>query len=613
MGDLVQASKAVATQSPLLDLVSEPKDFRSFSDVELCQLAREVRDETIRSVAKTGGHLGSGLGVVELTVAIHAVFETPHDRLIFDVGHQCYPHKILTGRRERMGTLRQQGGLSGFTKRAESKFDPFGAAHSSTAISAGLGFAAARDLGADEGDVVCVVGDSAMSAGMAYEGLNNAGALGKRLFVILNDNAMSIAPAVGALSSHLGGLAGREGCNPTDGAASLFTALSFDYYGPVDGHDLPALLALLRRLKRDATGPVLIHALTRKGAGFAPAEASADKYHGVGPFDADTGQLSKGNGAKSLTAVFADALGALAENDPKIIAVTAGMPTGTGVDRFATKFPDRAFDAGIAEQHAVTFAAGAAAAGMKPFCAIYSTFLQRGYDQIVHDVALQGLPVRFAIDRAGLVGADGPTHAGAFDIGFLTALPGMVVMAAADEVELVHMVATAAAYDAGPIAFRYPRGNGVGLELPQQGAPLEIGKGRIIQHGSTIALLSLGSRSSDVSKAAKLIEDATGAAPTIADARFAKPLDTLLIDQLALTHDVLITVEEGAAGGFGSMVLHHLAHAGLLEHGLAVRPLTLPDRYIDQADPAVMIRDAGLDAASIAAAALTALKARRWL
>jgi 1-deoxy-D-xylulose-5-phosphate synthase len=610
MGDLLQASRAVAARTPLLDLVNEPKDFRSFSDPELVQLAAEVRDETIRTVSKTGGHLGSGLGVVELTVAIHAVFDTPRDRLIFDVGHQCYPHKILTGRRADMGTLRQENGVSGFTKRSESPYDPFGAAHSSTAISAGLGFAAARDLGADEGDVVCIVGDSAMSAGMAFEGLNNAGALGRRLFVILNDNAMSIAPAVGALSRHLAHLSGREANVEDAEPGSLFGALGLSYHGPVDGHDLPGLLALLRRLKAETTGPVLIHALTRKGAGFAPAEASADKYHGVGPFDADTGQLLKSGGAKSHTAVFADALIAEAAADARIIAVTAGMPTGTGLDRFANRFTDRTFDAGIAEQHAVTFAAGAAAAGLRPFCAIYSTFLQRGYDQVVHDVALQGLPVRFAIDRAGLVGADGPTHAGAFDIGFLSALPGMTVMAAADEVELVHMVATAAAHDGGPIAFRYPRGNGSGLPLPARGDVLPIGKGRIIREGSRIALLSFGSRLADCLLAARLIEEAAGVAPTVADARFAKPLDTELVESLASTHEVLVTVEEGAAGGFGSVVLHHLALSGLLDKGLAVRPLTLPDRYIQQADPDVMIRDAGLDGPAIAASALTALKAR---
>jgi 1-deoxy-D-xylulose-5-phosphate synthase len=595
-----------ASLTPLLDTVSSPADLRGLSDDSLVQLADELRRDTIRSVASTGGHLGSSLGVVELTVAVHAVFETPIDRFIFDVGHQCYPHKILTGRRDRMGTLRQEDGLSGFTKRSESAYDPFGAAHSSTAISAGLGFAVARELGAAEGDVICLVGDSAMSAGMAFEAMNNLGALGTRMFIILNDNAMSIAPGVGALHNHLADLAARKGLAAAPGQ-TLFDAFGIAYHGPVDGHDLPALLATLRHLKKTATGPVLIHALTRKGAGYGPAEASACKYHGVVPFDVDSGTQKKSSGPKSFTAVFADALIAEARADERVIAVTAGMPTGTGVDAFAKAFPARAFDAGIAEQHAVTFAAGAAAAGLKPFCAIYSTFLQRGYDQIVHDVALQGLPVRFAIDRAGLVGADGPTHAGSFDIGFLSALPGMTVMAASDEVELAHMVATAAAHDAGPIAFRYPRGNGQGQAIPARGSVLPIGKGRVLRHGHTVAFLSLGARLGAVEAVASMLAR-HGINPTIADARFAKPIDIELVEQLVNSHQVLITLEEGAIGGFGSAVLQHLAMAGMLDGRCAVRPLCLPDRFIPQADTERMYAEAGLSVEPVTRLVIDALQ-----
>jgi 1-deoxy-D-xylulose-5-phosphate synthase len=594
--------QGVPSATPLLDQIEGPSGLRGLGDDALVALAAELRHDTIQAVSRTGGHLGSSLGVVELTIAVHAVFETPIDRFIFDVGHQCYPHKILTGRRAAMATLRQEGGLSGFTKRSESAYDPFGAAHSSTAISAGLGFAAARDLGQPEGDVICLVGDSAMSAGMAFEGLNNLGASGKRMFVILNDNGMSIAPAVGALTGHLKDLAtrGRAGEN-------LFTAFGLAYEGPVDGHDLPALLSLFRRLKAEATGPVLIHALTRKGAGYAPAEASACKYHGVVPFEAETGRQAKSFAPKSLTAVFADQLIAEAQDDARIIAVSAGMPTGTGLDRFAAAFPDRMFDAGIAEQHAVTFAAGAAAGGLRPFCAIYSTFLQRGYDQIVHDVALQGLPVRFAIDRAGLVGADGPTHAGTFDIGFLAALPGFTVMAAADEQELADMVATAAAHDAGPIALRYPRANALGSVAVQCGTAMEIGKGRIVRPGHTVAILSLGARLEAAKDAASQLAR-HGINPTIADARFAKPLDAGLLEKLANTHQVLITIEEGAVGGFGSAVLQHLAMAGMLDGRCAVRPMCLPDRFIPHASMDAMYRDAGLDGDGIVHVAIDALR-----
>ncbi len=603
------------------------------SDRALRNVADELRGEVIRAVSETGGHLGSSLGVVELSVAIHAVFDTPRDKLIWDVGHQCYPHKILTGRRSRMHGLRQGGGISGFTKRSESEFDPFGAAHSSTSISAALGFTVGRDMGMPTGDAVAVIGDGSISAGMAYEALNNAGHEGRRIFVILNDNEMSIAPPVGAMSSYLsslsdlsrkgpfGGLVamaeGMEQFAPKpvrDGArrarelvtglesrGTFFEELGFDYIGPIDGHDMGQLLSVLRGAKARATGPVLIHCCTVKGKGYGPAEGSADKYHGVSKFDVGTGVQAKAKAnAPSYTAVFGDALTQAAADDPSVVAVTAAMPSGTGVDRMAKRFPGRVFDVGIAEQHGVTFAAGMAASGLKPFCAIYSTFLQRGYDQVVHDVALQGLPVRFAIDRAGLVGADGATHAGAFDIGYLGALPGMTVMAAADEAELVHMVATAVAHDSGPIAFRYPRGNGTGVSLPERGEVLKIGKGRVLREGrGDVALLSLGTILSDCDAVATLLAG-EGVSVTVADARFAKPLDMELIARLAQTHEALVTVEQGAQGGFGAMVLQAMAREGLLDHGCRVRTLCLPDRFIDQASPAEMYRDAGLDVTGIA-------------
>lgn len=621
--------------TPILDRVSEPSDMKSLSDAQLGQLADELRGEVINAVAQTGGHLGSSLGVVELTVALHAVFDTPRDKIIWDVGHQCYPHKVLTGRRARMPTLRQEGGLSGFTKRSESEFDPFGAAHSSTSISAALGFTVARDMGQPTGDAVAVIGDGSISAGMAYEALNNAGAEGRRMFVILNDNEMSIAPPVGAMSKYLSGLyasplgelhtmaKGFETALPgplrdharrarqlvtgvTGGNGTMFEELGFQYIGPIDGHDLTQVLSVLRAAHTRATGPVLVHCCTVKGKGYAPAEASADKYHGVAKFDVASGtQAKKRANAPSYTKVFGTALTKHAETDSKIVAVTAAMPSGTGLDILADRFPARVFDVGIAEQHGVTFAAGLAAGGLRPFCAIYSTFLQRGYDQIVHDVALQNLPVRFAIDRAGLVGADGATHAGAFDVGYLSALPNMTVMAAADEAELVHMVATAAAHDSGPIAFRYPRGEGEGVEIPDMGEALEIGKGRIIQDGSDIAILSFGAHLGESRRAAKMLE-ANGISVTIADARFAKPLDHALIRQLAKQHRVLMTVEQGAQGGFGAMVLHFLANEGLLDGHLAVRTMTLPDRFIDQAAPDAMYADAGLTATDIAASAMQA-------
>jgi 1-deoxy-D-xylulose-5-phosphate synthase len=573
--------------------------------------------------------------VVELTVALHAVFDTPRDKLIWDVGHQCYPHKVLTGRRERMKTLRQEGGLSGFTKRAESEFDPFGAAHSSTSISAALGFTIARDMGLPTGDAVAIIGDGSISAGMAYEALNNAGAEGRRMFVILNDNEMSIAPPVGAMSKYLSGLyasplgelqtiaEGFEAALPgplrdharrarqlvtgvADAGGTMFEDLGFQYVGPVDGHDMDQLLSVLRAARTRSTGPVLIHCCTVKGKGYAPAEQSADKYHGVAKFDVSTGVQSKSRpNAPSYTSVFGKALSKLAAADPKIVGITAAMPSGTGMDTFADHFPKRMFDVGIAEQHGVTFAAGMAAGGLKPFCAIYSSFLQRGYDQIVHDVALQNLPVRFAIDRAGLVGADGPTHAGAFDVGYLSALPNMTVMAASDEAELVHMVATAAAHDSGPIAFRYPRGSGTGVEMPEIGEVLEIGKGRIVREGADVAILSFGAHLSESLKAADLME-AQGVSATVADARFAKPLDHALIRKLVKTHKALITIEQGSQGGFGAMVLHYLAGEGLLDGDLAIRTMTLPDRFIDQAAPDAMYADAGLTATDIAATALQA-------
>ncbi len=580
----------------------------------------------------TGGHLGAGLGVVELTVALHAVFDTPRDRLIWDVGHQCYPHKILTGRRDRIRTLRQPGGLSGFTKRSESPYDPFGAGHSSTSISAALGFAVARDLGGAVdpvlGDAIAVIGDGAMSAGMAFEAMNNAGAMGKRLFVILNDNEMSIAPPVGALSSYLSRLyAGapfQELKAAAKGAVSLlpepfqqgarrakelvkgmtiggtlFEELGFSYVGPIDGHDMGQLLALLRTVRERATGPMLIHVLTRKGKGYAPAEASSDKYHGVARFNVVSGeQVRAPSNAPSYTRVFAEALTDEASRDDRIVAVTAAMPDGTGLKHFSSRYPNRVFDVGIAEQHAVTFSAGLAAGGMKPFCAIYSTFLQRAYDQIVHDVAIQRLPVRFAIDRAGLVGADGATHAGSFDIGFLANLPDFVVMAAADEAELVHMVATAAAIDDRPSAFRYPRGEGVGVDVPERGQVLEIGKGRIIAEGGRVAILSFGTRLAEVLKASESLA-ARGIRATVADARFAKPLDHDLILQLARHHEALITVEEGAVGGFGSHVAHLLAEHGVFDTGLKYRSMVLPDSFIAQNSPAAMYDAAGLNAAQI--------------
>ncbi|MDB6453920.1 1-deoxy-D-xylulose-5-phosphate synthase [Falsirhodobacter sp. 20TX0035] len=623
-------------ETPILDRVTIPADMKRLTDRELRQLADELRAETIDAVSTTGGHLGAGLGVVELTVALHAVFDTPKDKLVWDVGHQCYPHKILTGRRDRIRTLRMENGLSGFTKRSESEYDPFGAAHSSTSISAALGFAAARDLGGQPGDAIAVIGDGSMSAGMAFEAMNNAGHLDKRLFVILNDNEMSIAPPVGALSAYLSRLYGNAKFHELKSAAkgavsllpeplqegarrakemlkgmafggTLFEELGFSYIGPVDGHDLDALLPVLRTVKAKATGPVLIHVITKKGKGYAPAERAVDKGHATSKFDVQTfAQAKASSNLPSYTKVFAQALVDEAERDSKIVAVTAAMPDGTGLNLFNGRFPDRCFDVGIAEQHAVTFAAGMAAGGLKPFCAIYSTFLQRGYDQVVHDVAIQRLPVRFAIDRAGLVGADGATHAGSFDVAFLANLPGFVVMAAADEAELVHMVATAAAHDDGPIAFRYPRGEGTGAPLPLHGTPLEIGKGRVIRDGSRVALLSFGTRLFEAEKAAEAL-DARGISTTVADARFAKPLDRDLILTLARTHEALITLEEGAVGGFGSHVAQLLAEEGAFDTGLRFRSMVLPDTFIDQASPAAMYHIAGLDAAQIEAKALEAL------
>ena len=632
--------RADQPNTPTLDRVSLPVDLKGLSDAELARLADELRAETISAVSQTGGHLGAGLGVVELTVALHAVFEAPRDRIIWDVGHQCYPHKILTGRRDRIRTLRQEDGLSGFTKRSESPYDPFGAAHSSTSISAALGFAVARDLGGAPdhglGDAIAVIGDGAMSAGMAYEALNNAGHLGKRMIVVLNDNEMSIAPPVGAMSAYLSRLyAGapfQELKAAAKGAVSLlpepfqegarrakkmlkgmtvggtmFEELGFSYLGPIDGHDLEQLLPVLRTVKERADGPVLIHVITKKGKGYAPAENARDRGHGVGKFDVLTGKQKKAaSNAPSYTKVFARSLMTEAADDPRICAVTAAMPDGTGLNLFAERFPNRCFDVGIAEQHGVTFAAGLAAGGMKPFCAIYSTFLQRGYDQVVHDVAIQRLPVRFAIDRAGLVGADGATHAGAFDIAYLANLPGFTVMAAADEAELTHMVATAADHDGGPIAFRFPRGDGVGVDLPERGNPLEIGKGRIIGEGSRVALLSFGTRLAEATKAAEALA-VRGITVTVADARFAKPLDHDLIEQLARHHEAVITIEEGAIGGFGSHVAQFLAEQCLLESGLKYRSMVLPDIFIDQASPARMYEIAALDAAHIEAKVLTTL------
>ena len=624
------------SKTPLLDRVRVPRDLKNLSADQLKQLAGELRSETIDAVAKTGGHLGAGLGVVELTVALHYVFDTPDDRLIWDVGHQSYPHKILTGRRDRIRTLRQGGGLSGFTKRAESEYDPFGAAHSSTSISAALGMAVARDLDGKKHNVVAVIGDGAMSAGMAYEAMNNAGARNERLVVILNDNDMSIAPPVGAMSAYLARLisgktyrtlrdigkqlarhlpkffeekAGRaeEFARGFWTGGTLFEELGFYYVGPIDGHNLDHLLPVLRNVRDAEAGPILVHVVTQKGKGYAPAEISADKYHGVVKFDVATGTQAKSkSNAPQYTKVFAESLIKEARKDDRIIAITAAMPSGTGLDLFEKEFPDRCFDVGIAEQHAVTFAGGLATEGFKPFATIYSTFLQRAYDQVVHDIAIQRLPVRFAIDRAGLVGADGPTHAGAFDIAYLGCLPGFVLMAAADEAELVHMVATAVAIDDQPSALRYPRGEGLGVTMPAEGKPLEIGKGRILQEGHKVALLSYGGRLGDCLKAAKELT-ALGLSATVADARFAKPLDTDLVARLAREHEVLVTVEEGSIGGFGSYVLQALAEQGLIDQGLRIRCMILPDQFIDQDTPAAMYASAGLDARAIVAKVFEAL------
>ncbi len=641
--------------TPLLDRVNIPADLRNFSPEQLRQLADELRAETISAVSVTGGHLGASLGVVELTVAIHAIFETPRDRLLWDVGHQAYPHKILTGRRDGIRTLRQGGGLSGFTKRSESEYDPFGAAHSSTSISAGLGMAVARDLKTarylaaddaeraaqgllrDDRNVICVIGDGAMSAGMAYEAMNNAGALRSRLVVILNDNDMSIAPPVGAMSAYLSRLMSsrsflslRElgarmakrfprGIERTARRAeeyargiltggTLFEEMGFYYVGPIDGHNLDHLLPVLRNIREaDDTGPILLHAITQKGKGYEPAERSADKYHGVSKFNVVTGEQAKAPpGPPGYTKVFADALIEEAKRDPAIVAITAAMPSGTGLDRFAKAFPDRTFDVGIAEQHAVTFAAGMATEGMKPFCAIYSTFLQRAYDQIVHDVALQSLPVRFAMDRAGFVGADGATHAGSFDLAYLGCLPNMVIMAPSDEAELVHVVATAASIGDRPSAFRYPRGEGTGIALPTRGEILTLGKGRVLREGTNIAILSLGTRLADALKAADELA-ARGFPTTVADARFAKPIDTALVEQLARHHGVLITVEEASIGGFATQVMHHLAWKGLLDGGLKVRPMVMPDSFIDHDSQTKQIAEAGLSARDIVNTALAAV------
>lgn len=624
------------SKTPLLDTIKTPEDLRRLPESELRQLADELRIETIDAVSVTGGHLGAGLGVIELTVALHWVFDTPRDRLIWDVGHQTYPHKILTGRRDRIRTLRQGGGLSGFTKRSESEYDPFGAAHSSTSISAALGMAVARDLEKRTSNVVAVIGDGAMSAGMAYEAINNAGARDERLIVILNDNDMSIAPPVGALSHYLARMTSsgtylywrdvakqlakrlpksweRRAARVEEYTRHLwqggmwFEELGFYYVGPIDGHDLNALLPVLKNVRDAKQGPILVHVVTRKGKGYPPAEASDDKYHGVAKFNVITGaQIKPKSNAPTYTRVFADSLIAQGRRDQRIVAVTAAMPDGTGLDLFGKEFPDRMFDVGIAEQHAVTFAAGLAAEGFKPFAAIYSTFLQRAYDQVVHDVAIQRLPVRFAIDRAGLVGADGPTHAGSFDLAYLGCLPDFVIMAAADEAELVHMVATAAAIDDRPSAVRYPRGEGTGVEIPAEGCVLPLGKGRILREGTAIAILSLGTRLQEAMKAADRLAT-MGLSATVADARFMKPLDCELVRTLAENHEVLITIEEGAIGGFGSHVLQALADMGLLDRGLKVRTMVLPDRFIDHDTPARMYAEAGLDAAGIVAKALKAL------
>ncbi|MBX8814085.1 1-deoxy-D-xylulose-5-phosphate synthase [Pseudochrobactrum algeriensis] len=622
--------------TPLLDQVHLPEDLRKLAPAQLPQLADELRADLIDVVSRTGGHLGSSLGVVELTVALHYLFDTPNDRLIWDVGHQTYPHKILTGRRERMPTIRQEGGLSGFTKRAESEYDDFGTGHASTSISAGLGMSVASELKGEKRNVIAVIGDGSMSAGMAYEAMNNAGALDARLIVILNDNDMSIAPPTGAMSAYLARLVSgptyrnlremakqiskklpkffQDKARKTEEFArgfwaggTMFEELGMYYVGPVDGHNLDHLLPVLTNIRDNVEGPVLVHVVTQKGKGYAPAEAAADKYHGVNKFDVITGKQSKPPAnAPSYTKVFANALIEEARHDEKVVAVTAAMPDGTGLNLFGQAFPKRTFDVGMAEQHAVTFAAGLAAEGLKPFAAIYSTFLQRAYDQVVHDVAIQHLPVRFAIDRAGVVGADGATHAGSFDTAFLSNLPGFVVMAASDEAELVHMVRTAAEYEDGPISFRYPRGDGVGVDLPERGTVLEIGKGRIVREGNKIAILSFGARLQECLAAADEL-DAAGLSTTVADARFAKPLDHDLIRRLAKEHQVLLTIEEGAAGGFGAHVVHYLSNEGALDHGLRVRTLTLPDAFMDHAKPEAMYARAGLDSAGIVRAAFAAL------
>jgi len=640
MVDSINSGSKNMSKTALLDTVNDPSDIKDFSVDQLKQLADELRTETVEAVSITGGHLGAGLGVVELTVALHHVFDTPRDRLIWDVGHQSYPHKILTGRRDRIRTLRQKDGLYGFTKRSESDYDPFGTAHSSTSISAGLGMAVARDLEGDDNNVIAVIGDGAMSAGMAYEAMNNAGSMNSRMVVILNDNDMSIAPPVGAMSAYLARILssksyrnlrhfGRDLASKLPPAlertarraeefargiatgGTLFEELGFYYVGPIDGHNMEHLLPVLRNA-RDArrTAPILVHVVTHKGHGYAPAEKAADKYHGVSKFDVVTGAQAKSkSNAPSYTKVFAQSLVKEAEKDDRIVAVTAAMPSGTGLNIFQDTFPDRCFDVGIAEQHAVTFAAGMATEGYKPFAAIYSTFLQRAYDQVVHDVALQKLPVRFAIDRAGLVGADGPTHAGSYDVTYLASLPGFVVMAAADEAELVNMVATAVAIDDRPSAFRYPRGEGMGIDLPEIGTPLEIGRGRILREGTSIAILSLGGRLKEVFKAADELAS-QGLSTTVADARFAKPLDHDLIRRLAAEHEVLLTIEEGAIGGFGSHVLQYLASEGHLDKGLKIRTLCLPDRFVTHGSPEEMYEEAGLRSKNIVKAAFDALGRR---
>jgi 1-deoxy-D-xylulose-5-phosphate synthase len=633
---MLEGYRPAVSKTPLLDTIKTPEDLRKRPETDLRQIADELRLETIDAVSVTGGHLGAGLGVVELTVALHWVFDTPRDRLIWDVGHQSYPHKILTGRRDRIRTLRQGGGLSGFTRRSESEYDPFGAAHSSTSISAGLGMAVARDLKGGENNVICVIGDGAMSAGMAYEAINNAGARDERLIVVLNDNDMSIAPPTGAFSSYLARVTSsgtylqlrdfakqlakrlpksweRRAARMEEYTRHLwqggmwFEELGFYYVGPIDGHDLDQLLPVLKNVRDTKQGPILVHVVTKKGKGYAPAEASDDKYHGVAKFNVVTGaQVKPKQNAPTYTRVFADSLIAEARKDKRIVAITAAMPDGTGLDLFGREFPERTFDVGIAEQHAVTFAAGLATEGLKPFCALYSTFLQRAYDQVVHDVAIQRLPVRFAIDRAGLVGADGPTHAGSFDLAYLGCLPDFVIMAAADEAELTHMVATAAQIDDRPCAFRYPRGEAMGIERPEEGVPLEIGKGRILREGTAVAILSLGTRLGEALKAADQLA-AMGLSTTVADARFMKPLDRDLIARLAKEHEVLITIEEGSVGGFGSHVLHDLAESGLLDRGLKVRTMVLPDVFIDHDAPARMYEKAGLAAPDIVRTALAAL------